>query len=66
MTPTKNTYRVVAISREDGKRVTCYEGDRASMAIDCYTDLTEKRPTFFEGFKVVMERLEPVIVMESD
>lgn len=62
----KNTYRVVAISRATGKRVVCYEGDRATLATDCYVDLTEKRPTFFEDFKIVLERLEPVIVLESE
>lgn len=30
----KNTYRVVAISRAAGKRVVCYEGDRATLATD--------------------------------
>lgn len=62
----KNTYRVVAISRANGKRVVCYEGDRACIATDTYTELTERRPTFYADFKVVLERLEPVIVMESD
>lgn len=62
----KNTYRVVAISRTDGKRVVCYEGDRATMAIDTFTDLTERRPTFFADFKVVLERLDPVTVLESE
>jgi len=32
----KNTYRVVAISRANGKRVVCYEGDRACLATDTY------------------------------
>lgn len=59
-------YRVVAISRATGKRVMCYEGDRALMAMATYAELTEKRPNFFADFKVVMERLEPVIVRESD
>lgn len=59
-------YRVVAISRASGKRVMCYEGDRALMATATYAELTEKRPNFFADFKVVMERLEPVIVRESD
>lgn len=62
----KNTYRVVAISRATGKRVVCYEGDRATLATDTFVDLTEKRPTFFADFKVVLERLEPVIVLESE
>lgn len=66
MTPTKNTYRVVAISRESGRRVTCYEGDSANLATSTYEELTERRPTFFADFKVTLERLEPVIVMESD
>lgn len=63
-----NTYRVVAISRANGKRVVCYEGDRATLATDCFADLTnkEKRPKFLEDFKVVLERLDPVIVLESD
>lgn len=59
-------YRVVAISRATGKRVICYEGDRAFMATATYAELTEKRPNFFADFKIVMERLEPVIVRESD
>lgn len=61
-----NTYRVVAISRANGKRVLCYEGDRACLATDIYEDLTKRRQTFFAYFKVVLERLDPVIVMESD
>lgn len=61
----KNTYRVVAISRENGKRVVCYEGDRASLATSTYEELTERRPTFFADFKVVLERLVPEIVWES-
>lgn len=59
-------YRVVAISRATGKRVMCYEGDRALMATATFAELTERRPNFFADFKVVMERLEPVIVRESD
>lgn len=62
----KNTYRVVAISRANGKRVVCYEGDRACLATDAYEELTKRRHTFYSDFKVVLERLEPVIVMESD
>lgn len=62
----KNTYRVVAISRANGKRVVCYEGDRATLATDTFTELTERRPTFFADFKVVLERLEPVTVLESE
>lgn len=60
-----NTYRVVAISRANGKRVVCYEGDRACLATACYEDLL-KRPTFMEDFKIELQRLDPVIVMESD
>lgn len=63
---TKNTYRVVAISRENGKRVVYYEGDRATLATDTFTKLTERRATFFDDFKVVLERLEPVTVLESE
>lgn len=63
---TKNTYRVVAISRENGKRVVYYEGDSATLATDTFTKLTERRPTFFDDFKVVLERLEPVTVLESE
>lgn len=62
----KNTYRVVAISRENGKRVVCYEGDSATLSTDTYTELTERRPTFFADFKVVLERLKPVTVLESE
>lgn len=62
----KNTYLVVAISRANGKRVVCYEGDRACIATDTYEELTKRRQTFFADFKVVLERLEPVIVIESD
>lgn len=63
---TKNTYRVVAISREKGTRVVCYEGDRATLATDTFTELTERSPKFFADFKVVLERLEPVTVLESE
>lgn len=62
----KNTYRVVAISRADGKRVVFYEGELATMATDAYIELTERRPTFFADFKVVLERLDPVTVLESE
>lgn len=61
----KNTYRVVAISRANGERVVCYEGDRACIATACYEDLLN-RPTFMEDFKIELQRLDPVIVMESD
>lgn len=60
-----NTYRVVATSRATGKKVNCYEGDRACMATACYEDLL-KRPTFMEDFKIELQRLDPVIVMDSD
>lgn len=63
---TKNTYRVVAISRANGKRFVCYEGDRACFATDKYHELTERSPSFITEFKVVLERLDPVVVMESD
>lgn len=61
-----NTYRVVAVSRESGKRVMCYEGDSALLATNTYDELTQKRPNFFADFRVVLERLDPVIVMESE
>ncbi|AGF87887.1 hypothetical protein FDI94_gp57 [Salmonella phage FSL SP-126] len=62
----KNTYRVIAIIRANGKRVVCYEGDHACLATDTYEELTKRRQTFYADFKVVLERLDPVIVMESD
>lgn len=61
-----NTYRVTAISRESGKRVVCFEGKSATLAINTYTVLTEKRPNFFADFRVVLERLDPVVVMDSE
>lgn len=60
-----NTYRVVAISRATGKKVNYYESDRAFMAVACYEDLLN-HPTFMEDFKIELQRLDPVIVRESD
>lgn len=61
---TKNIYRVMATSRETKKEVVCYMGDRACMATATYEDLL-KRKMFMEDFSVRLERLDPIIVMES-
>ncbi|EDV3179103.1 hypothetical protein CSP48_004014 [Salmonella enterica subsp. arizonae] len=60
-----NTYRVVATSRASGKKTNYYEGGSACMATAFYEDLL-KRKMFMEDFKVELQRLDPVIVMESD
>lgn len=61
----KSVYRVIAISRATGKIVNCYTGDRASLATSTYEDLLNRK-MFMEDFKVKLQRLEPVDVMESE
>ncbi|WEY17703.1 hypothetical protein VC1_43 [Vibrio phage Vc1] len=61
----KSVYRVIAISRATGKIVSCYTGDRASTATSTYEDLLNRK-MFMEDFKVKLQRLEPVDVMESE
>lgn len=61
----KKQYRVVAKSRATKKESVCYAGDSAILATDTYEDLL-KRKMFMEDFKIRLEIMEPVIVMESD
>ena len=61
----KSVYRVIAISRATGKIVNCYTGDCASLATSTYEDLLNSK-MFMEDFKVKLQRLDPVDVMESE
>lgn len=58
-------YRVIAISRVLGTVVNCYQGESAHDATATHEDLI-KRKTFMGDFKVKLQRLYAVDVMESE
>lgn len=58
-------YRVIAISRALGTVVNRYQGESAMEATATYEDLI-KRKTFMGDFKVKLQRLDAVDVMESE
>lgn len=61
----KSVYRVIAISRETGKQIECYIGSKAIEAVTEYEKLIS-REMFIENFKVVLQKMRPETVMESD
>uniref|UniRef100_A0AAU8BUM5 Uncharacterized protein n=1 Tax=Salmonella phage PMBT35 TaxID=3137287 RepID=A0AAU8BUM5_9VIRU len=62
---TTNIYRVIAVSRATGKENICYQGDKASIATSTYDDL-KKRPMFMADFKIMLQKMRPVTVWESE
>lgn len=61
----KNYYRVIAVSRETGKIIECYTGDSALVATSTFEDLLNRK-MFMEDFKIKLQRLDPVLVQESE
>lgn len=61
----KAVYRVIAVGRETGKIIECYSGNSAFEATSTFEDLLNRK-MFMEDFKVKLQRLDPVDVMESE
>lgn len=61
----KPIYQVVIVSRYTGRESVQYSGESAIDATDTY-EMIMKSQTTMKQFRVVLRRLEPVIVMESE
>lgn len=57
-------YRVIAKGRVSGKVVECYTGESEKDAIATFEDLLNRK-MFMDDFRVQVQRLEPVVFMES-
>lgn len=61
----ESIYQVVIVSRYTGRESVQYSGASAIDATDTY-EMIMKSQTTMKQFRVVLRRLEPVIVMESE
>lgn len=59
------TYRVSVRCRKTGKTTIAYMGNSETLAKNSYEALANK-PDFVRDFRIVLQRLEPVTMMESD
>lgn len=61
----KSVYRVIAVGRVSEKVIECYFGNSALEATSTFEDLLNRK-MFMEDFKIKLQRLDPVDVMESE